>query len=108
MRWTSTADHVVSPKVYVFTARDDQMLDSFDISSFQLLVKILETGNFNVDTVKVAEAWRKYRFLLIFRNTLLYARDFMSIMSFWAHELSSPSLGFLSALRRHALPSEYA
>ena len=70
MRWTSTADHIVSPKVYVFTERDDQMLDSVDIFCFQLLVKILETGNFNVDTVRVAEAWRKYPFLLIFRNAL--------------------------------------
>ncbi len=48
------------------------MLDSVDVFCFQLLVKILETGGFNVDTVKVAEAWRKYLCLLIFRNALLY------------------------------------
>lgn len=73
MRWTSTADHIVSPKVHVFAERDDQMLDSVDILCFQLLVKILETGNFNVDTVRVAEAWRKYLFYL-FSATLYYTK----------------------------------
>lgn len=38
----------------------------------QLLVKILETGGFNVDTVKVAEAWRKYLFPLISRSAFFY------------------------------------